>query len=202
MSDKEKAPESGVQAPDTEPAPAPDAVSIGGVPMALVKGGTTSSSYDRAMQKSAHDENVRRAHADKQAAIAARPKGPGEIARLGDNSFMRGAPRAVFFYLNRDGTVKQECVSEVTMVEGAGPGQMDLMFTIVCPRCLERGVPQGQAQCQVRSSHRRFHIREDRHVVKMGTEQVALGKGEVVQLTTPWGHHFRRTPAVRWSRGR
>jgi hypothetical protein len=156
-------------------------------PLGLVKGGTTSAAYDEMLKASEWDANRRRATADRQAQIAQRGARQGEAARLGSTSFLRGAPRAVFFYLNRDGTIRQECVSEITMIEGNEPGKLDLMFTIVCPRCLERGVPQGHSQCQVRSSHRRFHIREDPHTIKMGTERVLLGKGQVVKLSTPDG---------------
>lgn len=81
----------------------------------------------------------------------------------------RGHPQLVLYYMNRDGTVKQECISEVFFV---GP---DAGFTLVCPRCLERGEPHGESQMQVMNGHRKFYLDQRK-------------AGTMVQLTDPDGN--------------
>jgi hypothetical protein len=159
---------------------------IGGVPIAIVKGGTTSSRYDRELQRREADAERRRKHEDRVRQIVATQE--GGVARLGVTSFMRDMPRVVFFYMNRDGTVRQECVSEINFTEGPTQGSVDMFFTLICPRCLERGVPAGDAQLKVHNSHRKFFLREERHTVKLGIHNsVVLGRGEIVDLRTPDG---------------
>ena len=68
------------------------------------------------------------------------------------------SPRLVLRYLNRDRSLRQECISEITHIGGSAPGELDTMFSLVCPKCLERGLPQGESQLFIRNSHRKFHI--------------------------------------------
>lgn len=125
----------------------------------LVKGGTSSSGYDNEMAARRADAEARRDKQGRMAEIGARGVRPGEAARFGSARFMNEAsPRVVLLYLNKDKTVRQECISEITMIEGKAQGELDMMFTLVCPRCVARGVPQGEAQCMVRSSHHKFYI--------------------------------------------
>lgn len=134
---------------------------VGGVaPTVIIKGGTSSSSYDQLMAKKAHDAEQRRAHQDRQVAAASAAQGQnGVVARLGSRKFVTSeSPRLVLRYLNPDRSIKQECISEVTHVNGAKQGELDIMFSLVCPKCLERGIPQGEAQLFVRDSHRKFFL--------------------------------------------
>jgi hypothetical protein len=174
------------KAPEASPPPIEPVQSVGGVPIAIIKGGTTSWAYDQELARRRADAERRRAHEDRTREIA---KGAeGGVAHLGEQSFLRDMPRVVLFYMNRDGTVRQECISEITVVEGQKQGEIDLLMTLVCPRCLERGVPHGEAQLKIHGAHRKFYIREEPHVVKLGVrERVRLGRGEVVDLRTPYG---------------
>lgn len=125
-------------------------------PMGLVRGGTTSSRYDQCIAERTADAEARRAHEDR---IAAAVEGgeEGVIARVGACNFVTAiSPKLVLQYMNRDGSVRQECLSEITMYPVAD-GTLDLMFTLVCPKCLERGLPSGECQVMVRNSHRKFH---------------------------------------------
>lgn len=159
--------------------------SVGGVPMGIVKGGTSSSAYDNQIAKEKAEEDGRRAREDAKFAVAQRgvqqtPEGL-IVSRMGSANFVgRDSLWLVLYYLKSDGTVRQECKSEITMIGGEKQGEIDSMFAMVCPRCLERGVPQGRSQMMIRNSHRQFHIDERR-------------KGDVVVLTDPWG---RQHPVI------
>ena len=135
---------------------------VGGVaaPTVIMKGGTTSSRYDNEMAKKQADADKRRQHQDTQMALAQKQAGAdGSIARLGSHRMVGSdSPRLVLQYLNRDGSVRQECISEITHVNGSKPGELDMMFSLVCPKCLERGLPQGECQLFVKNSHRKFYL--------------------------------------------
>lgn len=172
----------------SEPAPKtpPGPKSIGGVPIGIVKGGTTSWRYDQQIAQRDLDTKRRQAHEDRTRQIAATQE--DGVAHLGETSFMRDMPRVVLFYMANDGTVRQECVSELTVVAGQKQGEIDVVLTLVCPKCLERGEPPWNAQLKIHSSHRKFFVRGDRHTVKLGgRNNVVLGRGEIVDLRTPFG---------------
>jgi hypothetical protein len=144
----------------------------------IVKGGTTSSAHDKERAKQLHAAEVGRAHQDRQMAAAAKgvqmtDKGfvaaHIESLRLMDG----GSPRVVFYYLNRDKSVRQECVGEIAMMADG-----DELFTLVCPKCLERGEPHGSAQVMVKKSHRKWEL----DTRKAGT---------IVLLTDPFGKPFQ-----------
>jgi hypothetical protein len=148
---------------------------MGGVPIGLVRGGTTTSSYDKLVASQEQDAKRRRAGQDAMYAVRARRRRLGEMVRLGSLSFVnQTTPRLVLNYLNADRTVRQQCVSELTLIPAADrPNEWVLTFTLVCPRCVARGVPQGQAQMFVRDEHRKFWIDER----KKGTVQVEYAWG-------------------------
>ncbi len=129
-------------------------------PSIFMKGGTTSVKYDNAMAKKAAEAESRRAHQDKQEALSKQKMGSdGSVARLGSQKLVSSdSPKLVLRYLNRDKSIRQECISEVTNIEGSMPGSLDTMFSLVCPKCLERGLPQGECQLIVKDSHRKFFL--------------------------------------------
>jgi hypothetical protein len=139
-------------------------LSIGGVkaPVVFMKGGSTSAAYDKQIAQKKADAEARRSLQDQQMDVANRPAqlgGPAEVARLGSHKMITSeSPRLVLRYLNRDKSLRQECISEVTSIAGQRPGEIDTMFSLVCPKCLERGLPQGESQLFVRNSHRKFHL--------------------------------------------
>lgn len=129
-------------------------------PTVLVKGGTSSSSYDNMIAKKEADANARRSYQDKQYAKAQEAPKNGAVARMGSHKMItQESPRLVLKYLNRDRSVRQECISEVTLAPTQN-GELDPMFTLVCPHCLERGLPQDECQLMVRNSHRKWHLDE------------------------------------------
>jgi hypothetical protein len=164
---------------EVTPAPAPvETPAI--VPTVIVKGGTSTSAMDRENEWRRHDAEKRRQHQDSLYRIRDQAAQRGDAVRLGSHSFVnQDSPRLVLRYLNPDGTIRQEAISELTMpaVEGAvGPTpELDMMFTMVCPRCVARGVPQGNAQMMIRNSHRKFFL--------------DTRKQGVVRVQFSWGMH-------------
>src|SRR5260221_4823948 len=127
-------------------------------PEIIVKGGTTSSRYDRELAERREATAKGQEHQDRQMAAA----GVGDqmtadgfaSARLHSLRMMdKGSPKLVLYYMNRDKTVRQECVSELLVL----PTQ-EKAFVMMCPRCFERGVPAADAQIIVRSSNRAFYL--------------------------------------------
>lgn len=151
-----------------------------GVPTVIVKGGTTSSSYDKEMARRQADAERRRDIQDAQAALSqqgASSQDGFSMARLGSARMItEQSPRLVLYYMAKDNSVRQECKSEITFYEHpTKPGEMDMMFAMVCPRCLERGIAQGESQMLIKAVHRAFWIDE-----KL--------KGAVIPLRDPWGN--------------
>jgi hypothetical protein len=152
------------------------------VPTIIIKGGTTSGRYDREIARRKADAEQRRGVQDAMYERRAKSQTAGDLARIGESSFLtQGSPRLVLDYLNSDKTIRQQCKSEITMVPMKDdPTQLDMMFALVCPRCLERGLPAGESQMLVRNSHREFALDERK-------------KGSVVMLEYTWGF---REPVV------
>ena len=152
-----------------------------GVPTVIMKGGTTTSSYDREMAKRKADAERRRAIQDEQTAVArrgvTRDRSGVSLGRLGSARMITAdSPRLVLYYMAADKTVRQECKSEITFYEHpTKPGEMDMMFAMVCPKCLERGVTQGESQMLIKAAHRKFWLDE-------------RTKGTVVPLRDAWGN--------------
>jgi len=143
-------------APPKPQAPAPRG------PIGIVKGGTTTGRYDASLARQRIDAEKRRAEQDRRVELARRGPLKGDVARLGSLRMInQTSPRLVLNYLNRDGTVRQQCKSEITMIPREGkPGEWQATFTLVCPKCVARGVPQGEAQMYVRDDHRKFTLDE------------------------------------------
>lgn len=123
----------------------------------IVKGGTTSSAYDKERAQRAAASEANRDHQDKQMAAAAEGVSMTDqgftAAKLTSMRMMdKGSPRVVLYYLRRDKSVRQECVSEIVVTPD------DSLFTLVCPKCLERGEPAGSAQIMVKQSHRKWSL--------------------------------------------
>ena len=151
--------------------------SIGGVPLGIVRGGTTSSRHDRAQHEArlAADAGRCKAADQERAAQFGSGRTPDGFvsSRIHSLRMMdRGHPQLVLYYMNRDKTVRQECVSEVFVADDGDSG-----FTMVCPKCMERGDAMGLCQMKIMSSHRAFHIDQRRN-------------GESVSLVDPYGKPF------------
>lgn len=130
-------------------------------PLVIVKDGTTSTAQDRLNHEQRSDAEARRQADDAQRARADGVKLDDSgftIHRLGSLNLVDGdSPKLVLHYMNPDGTVRQDCESEITQELGAD-GTLVTMFAMVCPKCVARGVAMGHAQMLIRDTHRRFDL--------------------------------------------
>jgi hypothetical protein len=132
---------------------------IGASPLTvIVKGGTSTSAYDKDRAMREHQSELGRKHQAKQEESAR--LGPGMTkdgfvhSKLTSLRMMdSGSPRVVFAYLNKDKSVRQHGVGEVVVT-----GDGDMLFTMVCPKCLERGESHGASQVMVKNSHRKWYL--------------------------------------------
>jgi hypothetical protein len=142
----------------------------------LVRGGTTSSRHDKQRAERRVTAEAGRDLTDRQK-LAVRQgdrltKEGFVSSRLHSLRMMdSGNPQLVFYYLNRDGTVRQHCVGEHFRA-GTDEG-----IILVCPRCLERGESHGDSQMKIMKSHHKFTL----DLRKLGT---------LVQLLDPDGLPF------------
>lgn len=149
----------------------PNYTTAGGLPLApqvIVRGGTLSSRQEHSIKQQEADANERRALEDQRAHIASTQNGPGNIASMRSKKLItQDSPRLVLWYKKYD----QYCISEITMVAAPNGAGLEPMFTLVCSNCLARGVPQGQAQLQIRNSNRKFSIDD----TKRGPQRIHEG---------------------------
>jgi len=137
----------------------------GFAPIGLVKGGTTSGRFDQKVRREEHRaERARDAERSRFAlqGVHQTSKGLVHSAISQHTSMDQSTPRIVLSFLNRDKTNRQQCVCEV-MIETKPDGTPRRAVTMVCPRCVARGIPQGQAQLIIRDDHREFWIDEKRN---------------------------------------
>jgi hypothetical protein len=149
---------------------------VGGLsPQVFVRGGTMSSKQSNDIAQFEANSNQRRAQQAQQQQIASAQHGPGSVASLRSRKLItQDSPRLVLWYKKHN----QYCLSEITTVAKPSGDGMEMMFTLVCTRCLERRVPQGQAQLQIRESNRKFSIDD----TKRGPKRVEFGTSvQVVQ---------------------
>lgn len=160
----------------SEEKPEPKFTRVGGfAPQVLVRGGTMSSKQTNDIARFEANSNQRRSQQEQQKQIASAQHGPGSVASLRSRRLItQDSPRLVLWYKKHE----QYCLSEITTVARSSGVGMEMMFTLVCTKCLERGVPQGQAQLQIRESHRNFSIDD----TKRGPKRVEFGSvNQVVQ---------------------
>lgn len=148
MSDDQKA---------SPPANAPTAPEI------IVRGGTTSARYDQEMARRRLDAERRRRledrrHVQARAGAQMTPEG-FTVARIGQRGISTESPRLVLNYLNKDKTIRQQAIGEITQL-AMPSGELATMFTMVCPACVSRGVPQAEAQMMINDKHRKFYLDE------------------------------------------
>lgn len=150
--------------------------SLFGVPLAaFVRGGGTGTYADDMRQKAEEaDAEKRRDVAAKERRIAATPieHGGGKIFtnKLTDRPELDQAYVLLDYMTARgekllDHGAPVQCLADV--VVGVDPTRpKELTLIIVCPRCLERGVPQGQCQLRIRQANRAWHL-DTKHAGKI-----------------------------------
>ena len=147
----------------------------GAAPTFIMKGGTTSAAYDQFIKRKEVDAERRRDHQDLHRKLIEEDVDAGfGVGGFHENKLVsQDSPKLVFQYLNRDGTIHQECISEITIYPDPLGDLTDMLFTLVCPRCQSRGLPSSECQVLIRSSHRKWWLDEK--------------KRGLVLVETPWG---------------
>lgn len=121
----------------------------------LVRGGTTTSAFDKELAQRKADAEVRRAEADADKKIGQVPieQGGGLVFEHKLADPMTG-PRVLIKYVGAGKDVLMEQLCELVEDETSG----DNLFIFVCPECFRRGIPSGFCQCHARSKHRAWHV--------------------------------------------
>jgi len=131
-------------------------------PITLMKGGTLPSSVEAANAAFMADTKRRWAERDAERAEAKKigaTEGAKEVAT--DRAIDLGQPGtsavAIIGYYLKDSDEYQYMQADVLLATDAA-GNPDETFNIVCPRCVQRGIPQTMAQLRVRNSNRKWHL--------------------------------------------
>jgi len=148
----------------------------GRAPELLVRGGTTSSAYDKEMAMRLSEADERRAQD-----AAERQLGTIPIEQGGALNFERKladpveSPRVLLAYVGWGKEIIHEQLCELVHDDTAAVPHNILIF--VCPECHRRGVPAQFAQLHVRDMHRRWSIdtREAGQVKAVKNSAVAGG---------------------------
>lgn len=149
-------------------------------PVGLVKGGSTTARFDRSvLREEQRAERARDGERSRRAAqgVYQTPKGMVHSSLAEHSTMSRETPRVVLNFLNRDKTIRQQCICEV-LAAPAPDGSVSLSVTMVCPRCVARGIPQGQAQLIIRDTHRKFWIDDKRK----GQIEEVISPGEATEF--------------------
>jgi len=148
-------------AADTEPLPdtdrSPFLTQGGGVPrsfQAIVRGGTTTTAQDNRIRAFEHDSNERRAVHDCEKAIASIPVERGGGKMFANNFADVFSPMTPVTYYPAGKSEKLiDMLCDVIVDDNK-----EHILIFVCPECVKRGVPSGQAQCHVKFSHRKWFL--------------------------------------------
>lgn len=148
--------------PTQEPKPDDDAVvaltkrTLEAPLMSFVKGGTTTSGYEKQVAAEWHDAESRRDAAEEDRKLAAVPIERGG-ARMFTNK-LTANPEITQAYVelvfaNGIGFGKKVC-ADILMEDFDNPADLSLQF--VCPKCLKYG-PRHQDQCQLKMRMSKKH---------------------------------------------
>lgn len=138
----------------------------GGVPIVaphvFVKGGTSSSTYDKELAQRRAQAEARRAGVDKMAADvrnadASQGVMSAMMSRTAAADGSSQVPKMVLNFLGAERKVVQQAVVDLVTVPRSDGG-VEMAFIMVCPDCVARGVPEGDAQMLIRDSHRKFFV--------------------------------------------
>ena len=140
-----------------------DSGTISGLPMAMFVrgGGTATSDHEKAIALAEEDAERRRDEALEERKIARIPIEMGG-ARLVENATLDPGAQNMHVLLSlttssgdpvKQMGVEVKCLADLRLV-----GQAEMAVMVVCPRCVSRGIPQGQCQIQVRQGNRNWYL--------------------------------------------
>lgn len=149
-------------APATEPAPAlqgpAPARQIDGVPMMFMRGGTTTTNFDKYVMEFDADTKVRWAEQDKERAAASIPIERGGAQRLTkDLGSPTTHPVAVIQLLLPGG---REQFMQADVVIGEEGDIVTRVLVMLCPKCRQRGLPGHMCQIKIDDRNKRWTLDE------------------------------------------
>jgi len=156
-----------------EPPPAAPPM-LFGLPLAsFVRGGTPTMAHERAVAEQEADAEKRRDIAAEERRIARVPidQGGGKMYQQRFTA-TPGVPQAYVLldYLTSRGEPMLylgqplQCLADLTISgeqigsDGFGAHSQEMTLHIVCPACIARGMPQGQAQLTIRQSNKHWQL--------------------------------------------
>lgn len=128
----------------------------------FVKGGTTSSAWDREQKRQYRSSDARRRHQDRQRAAVKAAAGSASV-RSALFSMQLGAPqnpKVVLKYKARDSALDREGICE--LIDESVGEEKHYRLLLVCPKCLERTGRQDYAQTMVTSRNKRLWLDESK----------------------------------------
>lgn len=122
---------------------------------AWVRGGTSTSAWDRQIAETEAEAEKRRNQQDADRAICSVPVEQGG-GKMFNHHFGHPTddPKVLVEFVNSKKEVEFKMLCDVG-VEHDGSG---MWFVFVCPDCVSRGVPSGQAQLRVSDKHRKWFL--------------------------------------------
>lgn len=134
-------------------------------PVTIMKGATLSSGEERYIQQFKQDSAQRHAIRDKERGLALQgnlaPDGKSGAGFAAEKVADLGQPgtNAVAVVGYKTGRGDEVVYMQLDVMMSQDPyGRPDMMLTLVCPRCVERGYPQGDSQCHIRQTNRRWYL--------------------------------------------
>ena len=149
---------------------------ICGMPMGWVKGGTTSYSWDMQVKAMEADAEKRRAELDRDRANAA----AGVVAtgtKLHSHNFTdpRTSPKVLLTLVNDRKETQALILADIVISDNID-GEMSIIWP--CPDCVERGVPQGQAQNRASNKSRHWALDPKGEGLPIRWEDATTGRVE------------------------
>jgi hypothetical protein len=124
---------------------------------AWVKGGTSTLAYDQEIKKNEAEAEARRDAQDRDRAIASVPieEGGGKLYshNLGHPT---DDPKILIHFVNSKKETQYDLLCDIG-IEFDGSSRW---FIFICPDCVARGIPSGQAQLRVNDKHRHWNLDE------------------------------------------
>lgn len=138
--------------------PGPSGYSAPLSPIGIVKGGTLSSSYEKHLRETEQEAEARRDAQDAERAATQVPIEQGGAKMFSHNfAHATDSPKTLIHYCSSaDDKYGLPMLCDI-LVENDGSS---LKLVFVCPKCILRGVPQGQAQLHIDTKHRFWALDE------------------------------------------
>lgn len=146
--------------PPASPPPAAAAPVKNQAPMAIIHGQATTSSWlEKDLAERAYKRKIAQEEADRDAAAHDAAQGSHDTASLSHTADMGRPttnPVCVVEVILAGGRKHQYIQCDLSVVEMNG--QSGIQLNMICPSCVARGIPQGDAQIRIHEKNKRMHL--------------------------------------------